>query len=83
MKVGSLSEAYTATNCSGNKAIVLRPMETEGGTHRLIYTTTPKPVSMLVRLSFGKTFSCKALAAMTSNNGNLTGPSCLQIEHLQ
>ena len=74
MKVGSLSEAYTATNRSGNEAIVLHPMKTEGGTHRLIYTTTPKPVSMLVRLSFGKTFSCKALAAMTSNNGNLTGP---------
>ena len=45
MKVGSLSEAYIATNCSGNEAIVPRPMKTEGGTHRLIYTTTPKPVS--------------------------------------
>ena len=77
MKVGSLSEAYTATNCSGNKAIVPRPMKTEGGTHRLIHSTIPKPVSVPVRLSFGKTFSCKALAAMTSNNGNLTGPSCL------
>ena len=77
MKVGSLSEAYIATNHSGNKAIVPRPMKTEGGTHRLIHTTTPMPVSVPARLSFGKTFSCKALAAMTSNTGNLTGPSCL------
>ena len=77
MKMGSLSEAYIATILSGNEAIVPRPMKTEGGTRRLIYTTTPKPVSMLVRLSFGKTFSCKALAAMTYSNGNLTGPSCL------
>ena len=45
MKVGSLSEAYIATNRSGNKAIVPCPMKTEGGTQRLIYTTTPKPVS--------------------------------------
>ena len=74
MKVGSLSEAYIATNRSGNEAIVPRPMKTEGGTHRLIHTTTPKPVSMAVRLSFGKTLSCKALAAMTYSNGNLTGP---------
>ena len=77
MKVGSLSEAYIATNRSGNEATVPHPMKTEGGTHRLIHSTIPKPVSVSARLSFGKTFSCKALAAMTSNNGNLTGPLCL------
>ena len=74
MKVGSLSEAYIATNRSGNEVIGIRPMKTGGGTHRLIHSTIPKPVSVPVRLSFGKAFSCKTLAAMTSNNGNLTGP---------
>ena len=77
MKVGSLSEAYIATILSGNEVIGIRPMKTEGGTHRLIHSTIPKPVSVPGRLSFGKAFSCKALAAMTSNNGNLTSPSCL------
>ena len=77
MKVGSLSEAYIATILSGNEVIGIRPMKTERRTHRLIHATIPKPVSVPARLSFGKTFSCKALAAMTSNNGNLTGPSCL------
>ena len=77
MKMGSLSEVYIATNRSGNEAIVPRSMKTEGRTHRLIHKTLPTPVSVPARLSFGKTFSCKALAAMTSNNGNLTGPLCL------
>ena len=61
MKVGSLSEAYIATNCSGNEAIVPHPKKTEGGTHGLIYTITPKPVSMLVRLSFGRHSVAKPL----------------------
>ena len=77
MKVGSLSKTYIASNCSGNEVIGICPMKTEGRTHRLIHSTIPKLVSVPERLSFRKTFSCKALAAMTSNNGNLTGPSCL------
>ena len=81
MKVGSLSEAYIATILSGNEVIGIRPMKTEGRTHRLIHSTIPKPVSVPARLSFGKTSSCKAhltvSSAMTSNSGNLTGPSCL------
>ena len=76
MKVGSLSEAYIATSRSGNEVIGIRPMKTEGRT-QVNSQTIPKPVSVPARLSFGKAFSCKALAAMTSNNGNLTGPSCL------
>ena len=77
MKMGSLSEAYIATSHSGNEVIGIHPMKTEGGTHMLIYTTTHKPVSVPVRLSFGKTSSCKALTEMTFNDGNLTGPLCL------
>ena len=81
MKMGSLSEVYTATSYLGNEVIGIHPMKTEGRTQMLIHRTIPKPVSMPVRLSFGKTSSCKAFAAMTFNSGNLTGPSCLEIEH--
>ena len=43
----------------------------------LIYTTTHKPVSECLRLSFGKTSNCKAFPRMTFNSGNLADPSWL------
>ena len=76
MRMGSLSEACIATDHSGNAVLGIHPAKTEGRTHVSLHKN-PKSVSVPVRLSFGKTSCCKALAAMTSNSGNLTGPLCL------
>ena len=75
--MGSLSEAYIATNHSGNEVIGICLMKTEGKTHMLIHTATHKPVSVPVRLFFGKTSCTKDFVEMTFYSGNLTGSSCL------
>ena len=80
MKAGPLSEAYIATKHSGNEVLGTCPTKTEGRTHVNLHKN-PQASLCACESVFWEDIHCKALAAMTSHSGNLTGPSCLYIEH--